>query len=192
MYPLLLCTLDENLRLATLEHLGTCTTCAARLHIARGRLARLGSVTLPDLEELRRTRARRRRVGVGLLLVLFLLLAYALLLWQEVEATRTRAEWRFVSRLQNALHRYRADFGEFPPVGGAPLSIYLGTHDKRGPYLDLSRERMDAAGHFLDAWGGRYLYAAPGLHNPWLFDVQSHGPNARDDGGRRDNLSNWE
>jgi hypothetical protein len=193
VYPLLLRTLEEKARLDTLEHVNGCESCRAALHIARGRLTRLGGVSLPDFDEQRRERARRRRVWITVLpLALVALLAYALLILQVTQVARYRAEWKFMTRLQNALLRYRADFGEFPPSNKAPLSVYLSTREKRGPYLDLSKERMDPAGHFLDRWGHRYRYEAPGIRNPWLFDLQSLGANGSDEQGRRDDVANWD
>jgi len=121
-------------------------------------------------------------------------IAFGLLFQQGIKLARYRYEQRFVARLEKALLLYREDFGKFPPANGAPLATFLGTEERNGPYLDLARERRDGVGHFVDFWGNRYLFTCPGKQgrNPRLFDIQSYGQNRRDDGGRGDDITNWE
>ena len=53
------------------------------------------------------------------------------------------------------------------------------------------RRWLDAAGQLRDRWGGRWIYRASGRRDAVLVDLQSYGPDGRDDGGERDDLANW-
>ncbi len=132
----------------------------------------------------------RRRAGWLRLVAFFVLAAVAAFLaLQALRIARYSYERKFVRRLEKAVFLYRLDEGHFPPFD-RPLarSLAVAPH---GPYLDLSRERVDGEGRFLDAWGNSYIYSSPGIHNPRLFDLWSYGKNRRDDGGRVDDVNNW-
>ena len=51
-----------------------------------------------------------------------------------------------------------------------------------GPYLEGGKVP-------LDPWGREYRFAAPGKHNPDMFDVWSTGPDGQD--GTADDIGNW-
>ena len=96
-----------------------------------------------------------------------------------------------MARLERALFIYYRDHGSFP-ADDRPLAQQL-AQAEGGPYMDLSRERVDPVeGHFLDHWGNRYTYTMPGIHNPRLFDIVSPGQDRQDNAGRGDDLANWE
>ena len=191
IYPLLLRTVTAEDRLETLDHISGCDACRLALEAVRARLD--GVVEVPATEPRRRPVARsgRRRLILFSLCLVPTVLAFALLIQQAIKTAEYRLEQRFLIRLQNALVQYSQDFGRFPPDTGTPLSVYLGTTEHGGPYLDLRRERLDGAGHFVDRWGNRWVYRCPGVRNRRLFDVQSYGHNRRDDGGQRDDIANW-
>lgn len=192
LYPLVLRTLPGHERDDVLGHAATCEACALRLEVVRERLGRIDGVPPAEAAAVR---SRPRRPGLRWLALLPLVpaaLAWWLLLRQEVEVARYRQEHRFVARLEKALLSYREDHGRFPPADGAPLSVYLSAADEGGPYLDLRRERLSAAGHFVDAWGHRYQYRCPGSHNPRLFDLLGPGANGRLEDGHGDDIANWD
>lgn len=189
VYPLLLRTVTAAERQEILGHAERCESCRFLLDATRARLEKIVEVDSKESGQRRRRPVRRWLI---LLTALPAVVAYALLIGQGIQVGRYRYEHRFVSRLEKALWAYRDDFGQFPPGDGSPLSVYLGTRERGGPYLDLAVERLDAAGYFVDHWGNRYEYRARGVNNSRSFDLRSNGRNRVDDGGRGDDIANWD
>ena len=191
IYPLLLRTVSAREHDDVMQHAGACEACRVTLEVVRERLGRLGGVSLPDLGERRPARPRGRRIWLTWLAFLPAVVAWGLLIRQGIRMAGYQQERRFFVRLQKAILTYREDFGTYPPSDGAPLSVFLSTTEKSGPYLDVAHERVDAVGHFLDRWGRVWVYRFPGVRNPRLFDLQSLGGNGRDDNGRSDDIANY-
>jgi len=192
IYPLLLRTVSEKERRDVLNHTETCDACRLALDAVQGRLQKIVDVSAPQVGEIRREARRKRQRLLRLFLsIVPTAVAFGLLFQQGIKMARYRYEQRFIARLEKAIYSYRLDLGGFPPSDVA-LSVYLGTHEGGGPYLDLDKERIDASGHFIDHWGNRYFYVQPGEHNDRLFDIHSFGQNSRDDGGHGDDVRNWD
>jgi hypothetical protein len=192
-YPLLLRTLPERERREVLEHAAQCDSCRVTIEAVRSRLTGIPGVPALELDERPKARRRGPRWRWPLWLpILPAALAYWLLLVQGLQVARYQQQQRFLARVQRALLAYRLDFGDFPPGNGVPLAAFLGSRERGGPYLDLGHERLDGSGHFLDAWGERWVYRYPGARDPRLFELWSYGANGRDDGGKRDDIASWD
>lgn len=106
----------------------------------------------------------------------------------SLRAAQSAYERRFLSRLERGVFAYRLATGAFPSAS-EPLARSLAAVPSR--IFDVSRERVDGDGHFLDRWGGRYRYLAPGRHHVDQFDVWGPGRNGREEEGKGDDVSNW-
>lgn len=138
---------------------------------------------------LRRAQSKAMLLRALALLPLVAILVAVLLI--AVRIAHFRLERRFIARLEKALFLYRLDHGSFPPTPGEPLPRYLASGGAAGPYIDLSRERIDQ-GRFVDRWNTPYQYVYPGVRNKGLFDLLSFGPNGRNEQGWGDDISNWQ
>ena len=191
LYPLVLRALGERDRVETLEHTQVCDACGGELLAVRARLERIQGLPAAEPEERQEpSETLRGRLWMAVLPALLVALGYAFLLRHVVAVGQEAEERAFQARLNGALALYERDHGFFPPQSGLPLPFYLGGQTS-GRSLDLDAVRLDAGGSLVDTWGRHYVYRFPGTHNPRLYDLQSLGPNGRDDGGRGDDLANW-
>ena len=91
------------------------------------------------------------------------------------------------ANLSTALDLYELDNGYYPPSeqGLAALIQQPSTipvpENWNGPYLKKKQIPHDP-------WGREYVYIAPGVHNPEMFDLSSHGPDGVES---RDDVRNW-
>jgi general secretion pathway protein G len=92
------------------------------------------------------------------------------------KARRTSAQAE-ISSLSLAVKTYESDYGIWP----ANLNVLTST-SKNGPYMEVISK---------DPWDKAYTYAVPGTHNTSSFDIYSWGPNATDDSGAVDDITNW-
>lgn len=76
-----------------------------------------------------------------------------------------------------ALDLYELDNGKYPEKLDDLLKK---TENGKGPYLKRQT---------VDPWDRKYLYRAPGEHNP-DYDLYSYGPDGAEGGG--DDVTNWE
>ena len=143
-----------------------------------------------DAFESRAPRSSRNRGGLWLRLATPTLVALLLALAARasLHAAQAAYERRFLSRLERGIFGYRVARGAFPPAG-VPLALSLSSVSPA--IFDVTRERVDASGHFVDRWGGRYRYVVPGAHHREQFDVWGPGRNGRDEQGNGDDISTW-
>jgi general secretion pathway protein G len=92
------------------------------------------------------------------------------------KAQRTKAQAEIAS-LSLAVKTYESDYGTWP----ANLNV-LTTTSKNGPYMEAI---------INDPWDKAYTYTVPGVHNTSSFDIYSWGPNATDNSGNPDDITNW-
>ncbi len=179
--------LDKGERFNLDSHLSGCPKCAERAEQLTRRLHCLK--LLPEIEPspgladrvLERIHAFDRwRRRVYLICLAGMLLLGATLIVMLMLLAQNKAEHRFLRDLEHQLQIYRNTHGVYPPAD-RPLS----------ESISIPRDRLDAHGRVLDRWGRPLHYTLPGRHNKQLFDLQSYGRNGRDDGGEKDDITNW-
>jgi general secretion pathway protein G len=89
-----------------------------------------------------------------------------------------------LANLKTAIDAFEVDNGRYPTTAEFPAALRFAppaTPNWHGPYI----ERAGA----IDPWSRPFRFAAPGLHNPTGFDLQSAGP----DGlfNTPDDRTNW-
>jgi general secretion pathway protein G len=108
---------------------------------------------------------------IGVLLLSFAQVALA---WSS-SASRTEMRIRILS---SAIESYRAHFGKLP----SPEQFWIGVRPfDIGPTNDVAAP--------TDDWGRPLIYRMPGQHGD--FDLYSLGADGIDQGGGRDDISNW-
>lgn len=135
-----------------------------------------------------RSLPNRRRESIlfrvfGLLTIVLL----CAILFMAMCAGRIRTERQFIAEVEKALFCYHLDFGEFPQPGEE--SPALQRHSSN-PYFSRLCRRWPERVELTDHWG-RPLRIRRGKDNPGLVDIQSLGPNGRDEQGKGDDVKNW-
>lgn len=174
------------------DHLTTCVDCQDRLATIRADVDALGYPSTGDaspqalaeqvLARSRGIQARAKRLrwlALGGVLVGFVVLGLTSAHRLAERNLARRGLWSLehaIQRIQNAEGSYPADEQE--------LRRALARH----PDAEL---RLDEQGRPLDHWGQPFRYRYPGAQVPEQFDLWSLGPNAVDDEGGPDDLTNW-
>jgi len=136
------------------------------------------------------TRSLPNRRRESILFRVFGLLTIVLLcaiLFMAMRAGRIRTERQFIAEVEKAFFCYYLDFGEFPPSGQEATTLQ---RHPSNPYYSRLCERWPGRAELTDHWG-RPLRIRAGKVNPRLVDIQSFGPNGRDEQGKGDDVKNW-
>jgi general secretion pathway protein G len=127
-------------------------------------------------------------VVIGVLGILAALVAPNV--FRHVGSAKEVAARSQIELLGAALDAYRLDNDDYPSseqgleaLRREPTSEPV-PRNWRGPYL-----RKDIP---VDPWGRPYLYASPGVANPWSYDLVSYGRDGQEGGENEDaDVSNW-
>lgn len=102
----------------------------------------------------------------------------------EAEIKTTRIN---IKNIQQALDLYKVDNARYPTTEQGlaalirkPTASPVPKNWKKGGYV---QELVK------DAWGNKFLYINPGVHNPDGYDLYSMGPDQED--GTDDDIGNW-
>lgn len=93
--------------------------------------------------------------------------------------------------IAKALASYKRDMGNSPDTVDGLRSLFESrdTMDSRykGPYLEGTFDELK------DPWGQPFEYRSPGKMNDGEFDLWSHGPDTKNDEGKKgsDDIKNW-
>ena len=106
--------------------------------------------------------------------------------------TKAKAQ---LATIETAISMYETDMGAYPDSGNSNLVIALtedpGDFDWSGPYLKIREKERNENGEYMDAWGNAFVYVNPGVHNEYMYDLYSLGPDGKGDGTERDDINNW-
>lgn len=176
-------------------HLATCESCMEAYRQARAQIGILQVVRSLDPPDPRGSpvaggggrRWTRWMTAVFGLMILCLAGAFLGLSYQ---GTMRTIEERFLRRLDQAIHLYRAERGAYPPAN-RPLVPAL--REVPAAWDHLGKEiphRAAPDGRFLDRWGRPIRYTFPGRIHPAFFDLVSAGRDGADENGEGDDLTN--
>ena len=87
-----------------------------------------------------------------------------------------------ICAMEAAINLYKTDMGDYPNL----LTALTDT------YMSFKRDALDSGGNFIDPWGNIYIYDKPGANNTGSYDLYSYGPDAADDSGAGDDITNWQ
>lgn len=94
--------------------------------------------------------------------------------------------------IAKALEAYKWDMGKYPDTDEGLAALFQKNDqadDERynGPYLEGTFEELK------DPWSTPFEYRSPGDVNEDSYDLWSHGPDHKDDGGKEgsDDVKNW-
>ena len=95
--------------------------------------------------------------------------------------------------IAKALASYKWDMGKFPDTADGLRSLFRPKEFKdkdlryTGPYLEGTFEEL------TDPWGQPFEYRSPGKMNEGEYDLWSHGPDKKNDEGKKgsDDIKNW-
>ena len=74
-----------------------------------------------------------------------------------------------ICAMEAAINLYKTDMGDYPNL----LTVLTDTY-------------------IIDPWGNTYIYDKPGANNTGSYDLYSYGPDAADDSGAGDDITNWQ
>jgi general secretion pathway protein G len=127
-------------------------------------------------------------VVIGVLGILAALVAPNV--FRHVGSAKEVAARSQIELLGAALDAYRLDNDDYPSSDQGLEALRReptsepAPRNWRGPYL-----RKDIP---VDPWGRPYLYASPGVANPWSYDLVSYGRDGQEGGENEDaDVSNW-
>jgi hypothetical protein len=182
---------DEETRTSE-EHLASCLECRGQLHTIRADVEALGCFaaeggspkTLAEqvLVRSQTLQARGKRLRW---LALSALLVAALVggVFAAHTLTIKALARRNLLRLEHAIERIQNSEGTYP-ANEEELVQALGR-------LGDPEVGLDPQGRPLDHWGQPFHYRYPGVQVPGLFDLWGLGANGVDNGGTRDDQTNW-
>lgn len=106
--------------------------------------------------------------------------------------TKAKAQ---LATIETAISMYETDMGEYPASGNKNLVAALtedpDVPDWSGPYMKIKENELNNEGEYLDAWGNPFVYVNPGVHNEYMYDLYSLGPDSQGDGSGKDDIQNW-
>lgn len=150
-------------------------------------------------------------VVIVIIIILMGLLFGAL---QTVYARQQAAQvTSLISRIEIGMNKYKEMHGDYPPQSEASYFFKgddlkaLTTTDKGGPFCELEEDYINQDGELIDVWGNR-IYYIPAVKYPSTplalkkagdvyyrfteFQLRSLGKNGAEDGGRKDDLQNFQ
>ena len=150
-----------------------------------------------------RSRSQRRRTAFTLMEVMLVagilavLAAFAIpsLMGRatKVKIDLAKSQVARGGNIAKALNDYKWDLGKFPDTDEGLPALYQPKERKKedekydGPYMEGAFEELK------DPWNNPYEYRSPGEMNEESYDLWSHGPDGKDDGGKEgsDDIKNW-
>lgn len=144
-------------------------------------------------------RGQRRERGFSLLEIMAVVLIMGLLVslvgynvLARVDEARVSTGRTQMKLIEGALEFYRMDNARYPTQEQGLDALIEQPTSGPAPRNYRPEGYLNDVSALTDPWGERYQYESPGQHNPYSFDLWSHGADATPGGEGVDaDFGNW-